>query len=256
MGQSCSIRSNSNSPPPTDSAGGSPSLSKKGKKAEEKAKMAPVIVSPSGKHTATLIFLHGLGDTGHGWASSLAEVRQSHVKIVCPTANTIPVTLNSGFQMPAWFDLFSLDPTGQEDESGIEKSKKAITKLIEDEVNNGIDPSRIVLGGFSQGGALSLYTGLTGKYKLAGIVALSCWLPLHKSFPGALNSNNAEVPIMQAHGDCDPVVPYRWGQQTSTAVKGFVKNHDFKTYKGLSHSSGAAEMQDVQQFLKSRLPPT
>ena len=157
--------------------------------------------------------------------------------------------------MPAWFDLFSLDPTGQEDESGIEKSKKAITKLIEDEINNGIDPSRIVLGGFSQGGALSLYTGLTGKYKLAGIVALSCWLPLHKSFPGALNSNNAEVPIMQAHGDCDPVVPYRWGQQTSTAVKGFVKNHDFKTYKGLSHSSGAAEMQDVQQFLKSRLPP-
>ena len=90
MGQSCSISSNSNSPPD------SPSSSKKGKKAEEKAKMAPVIVSPSGKHTATLIFLHGLGDTGHGWASSLAEVRQSHVKIVCPTANTIPVTLNSG----------------------------------------------------------------------------------------------------------------------------------------------------------------
>ena len=99
MGQSCSIRSNSNSPPP-DSASSSNSSSEKtaGIKNKNKAtgKMAPVVVSPSGKHTATLIFCHGLGDTGHGWASTLAEVRQSHVKIVCPTANTIPVTLNSG----------------------------------------------------------------------------------------------------------------------------------------------------------------
>lgn len=219
------------------------------------SKMAPVVVSPSGKHTATLIFLHGLGDTGHGWASTLAEVRQSHVKIVCPTANTIPVTLNLGFQMPAWFDLFSLDPSGQEDERGIDKSKTLITNLIEEEINNGIDPSRIMIGGFSQGGALSMYIGLSGKYKLAGIIALSCWLPLHKSFPGALNTSNVEVPILQAHGDCDPVVPYRWGQLTSTTIKNFVKNHEFKTYKGLAHSSGAAELQDIAQFLQDQLPP-
>merc|ERR1719510_788139 len=256
MGQSCSIRSNSNSPPPPSSASGSStSASDKQKSKATGGKMAPVIVSPSGKHTATLIFLHGLGDTGHGWASTLADVRQSHVKIICPTADTMPVTLNSGFQMPAWFDLYSLDPTGQEDDRGIEKSKQIITNLIEQEINNGIDPSRIILGGFSQGGALALYTGLTGKYKLAGIIALSCWLPLHKTFPGAVNSANSEVPILQAHGDCDPVVPYRWGQMTSTAMKGFVKTHDFKTYKGLAHSSGTAELQDIGQFLKSILPP-
>ena len=99
--------------------------------------------------------------------------------------------------MPAWFDLYSLDPTGQEDDRGIEKSKQLITSLIEEEINNGIDPSRIVLGGFSQGGALSLYIGLAGKFKLAGIVSLSCWLPLHKTFPGVLNAANADVPIMQ-----------------------------------------------------------
>ena len=160
-----------------------------------------------------------------------------------------------GFQMPAWFDLFSLDPSGQEDERGIDKSKQLITSLIEEEINNGIDPSRIMLGGFSQGGALSLYIGLSGKYKLAGVMALSCWLPLHKSFPGALNTSNAEVPILQAHGDCDPVVPYRWGQLTSTTIKNFVKSHEFKTYKGLGHSSGAAELQDIAQFLQERLPP-
>jgi lysophospholipase-2 len=135
----------------------------------------PVIVSASGKHTATLIFLHGLGDTGHGWASTLADVRESHVRIVCPTAATIPVTLNSGnpgcirlqirpiygftpdlliflkfktlffflgFQMPAWFDLMSLDPNGVEDDKGIQKSKAIIVKLIEEEISNGIDPSR------------------------------------------------------------------------------------------------------------------
>jgi len=251
MGQSCSIGSFGNS---HSSPASTPSPKEKKKKSKN-PKMAPVVISPSGKHTATLIFCHGLGDTGHGWASTLADVRQGHVKIICPTADTMPVTLNSGFQMPAWFDLFSLDPTGQEDDRGIEKSKQIITNLIEQEINNGIDPSRIVLGGFSQGGALALYTGLTGKFKLSGIIALSCWLPLHKTFPGALNTSNSDVPILQAHGDCDPVVPYRWGQMTSTAMKGFVKNHEFKTYKGLAHSSGSAELQDIRQFLVTRLPP-
>ena len=149
----------------------------------------PVVVSASGKHTATLIFLYGLGDTGHGWASSLAEIRQDHVKIICPTAPVTSVTLNHGkvqllspyvsqrsssyfqtnvvvvgFQMPAWFDLMSLDPSGPEDEKGIEKSNANLTKIIDEEINNGIDPSRIVIGGFSQGGALAIYMGLTGKH--------------------------------------------------------------------------------------------
>ncbi len=158
--------------------------------------------------------------------------------------------------MPAWFDLFSLDPNGQEDERGIEKSKANILKLIEEEINNGIEASRIVLGGFSQGGALAIYTGLTGKYKLAGIIGLSCWLPLHKSFPGILNKSNDDVPLLQAHGDCDPVVPYRWGQLTSTALKAVVKNHEFKTYKSLGHSSNGNELQDIKTYLNTTLPAT
>lgn len=223
---------------------------------KEKPKMSgsPVVVSASGKHTATLIFLHGLGDTGHGWASSLADVRPSHLKIVCPTAQIMPVTLNSGFQMPAWFDLKSLDPSGPEDERGIEKSKAVIDKLIEDEIKNGIEPSRIVLGGFSQGGALALYTTLTNKHRVGGVIALSCWLPLHKKFPGAASVENRNVPCLQVHGDCDPVVPYRWGQLTSTTLKAFLVNHEFKTYKGLAHTSSAAELQDVRDFLLQLVP--
>jgi lysophospholipase-2 len=156
--------------------------------------------------------------------------------------------------MPAWFDLKSLDPNGAEDEKGIEKAKAVIDKLIEEEIKNGIEPSRIILGGFSQGGALAIYTTLTNKHKVGGLIALSCWLPLHKKFPGAAVVANRDVPCLQVHGDCDPVVPYRWGQLTSTTLKAFMSNHEFKTYKGLAHTSSAAEMQDVKDFLQQLSP--
>ena len=129
----------------------------------------PVVVSARGKHTGTLIFLHGLGDTGHGWASSLAEIRSDNMRIVCPTAPTIPVTLNSGtdqyfsslrlghgyllfagVKMPAWFDLISLDPQGAEDEPGIKKAAKEVEKLITAEISSGVPAERILIGGFSQ----------------------------------------------------------------------------------------------------------
>lgn len=216
---------------------------------------APVIISARGKHTATFIFLHGLGDTGNGWASSLAAVRDAHVKIICPTAPMNKVSINNGFRMPSWFDLLSLTPEGPEDEKGIAKACTLINKIVEDEISQGgIDPRRIVLGGFSQGGALALYYGLTGQHRLGGIVALSCWLPLHKTFPAALNSGNKDVPVLQIHGDCDPMVPYRWGQLTSTTLKGFITHHEFKTYKGLGHHSNEQEMKDVEDLLTKLLP--
>lgn len=154
--------------------------------------------------------------------------------------------------MPAWFDLMSLDPKGPEDDKGIEKSRQVINQLIEDEIKNGIDPSRIVVGGFSQGGALALYTGLTCKHKLGGIVALSCWLPMNRKFPDA--ALNPEVPCLQCHGDCDPVVQYLWGQMTSAALKAFMSNHEFKSYSGLGHSSSQSEMRDIKDFLLKLLP--
>ena len=157
----------------------------------------------------------------------------------------------AGFQMPAWFDLMSLDPNGPEDEAGIKKSVDRVEKLIAEEIASGVPAERIVLGGFSQGGALALYTGLTTKHKLAGLVALSCWFPMHKSLPDA--ARNREVPVLQCHGDCDPVVPYKWGQMTSTLLKKLLAKHDFKTFKGLGHSSSPDEMDDVQTFLNERL---
>lgn len=103
----------------------------------------------------------------------------------CPTAATIPVTLNLGFQMPSWFDIKSLEVGGSEDEAGIKEAAHQVHGMINNEVRAGIPADRIILGGFSQGGALAVYSALTYPEKLAGVIGLSCWLPLHSSFPAS-----------------------------------------------------------------------
>ena len=145
------------------------------------------------------IFDFTLSDTGHGWASTLSSVKPPGVKLICPSANKMPVTLNSGFQMPSWFDLKTLNPNGPEDEAGIKAAAEYILSLIEAEMSSGLPSSNIILGGFSQGGALSLYISLNTKHKLGGCIALSCWLPLHKQLASVDPSSivNREMPFLQ-----------------------------------------------------------
>jgi len=215
----------------------------------------PVVVAASHQHTATVIFLHGLGDSGHGWAPQMSAIKPPGVKVVCPSANKMAVTLNSGFQMPSWFDLKSLDPSGPEDEAGVKAAAAYVNTLIEAEVAAGIPSERIVVGGFSQGGALALYTALTTPHRLAGVVGLSCWMPLHRSLaalsPAAVV--NRDIPFLQAHGDMDPTVPCLWGQMTAQLLGQILTKHEFKVYKGLMHSSNDDELKDVKQFLEKRL---
>lgn len=181
----------------------------------------------------------------HGWAQAMAQIRPSYAKVICPTAPTMSVTLNAGFQMPSWFDLKTLDMYGPEDEDGIKKAAANIQAMIQSEISAGIPANRIMVGGFSQGGALALYTGLTSTQPLAGIVALSCWLPLHKSFPDARKTADT-VPILQCHGEVDPVLPYKFGQLSHYSLKTFMKNAQFNSYPGLSHSSSDEEMNEVK----------
>lgn len=121
-------------------------------------------------------------------------IRPASMKIVCPTAPTQPVTLNAGFRMPSWFDLKTLDVGGPEDEEGIRSASQNIHSLINSEISKGIPSNRVVLGGFSQGGALALYSALTYDQPLAGVIALSCWLPLHKQFPN-VKVNSSDIPV-------------------------------------------------------------
>uniref|UniRef100_A0A2K5Q3U4 Acyl-protein thioesterase 1 n=1 Tax=Cebus imitator TaxID=2715852 RepID=A0A2K5Q3U4_CEBIM len=193
-----------------------------------------------------LIFLHGLGDTGHGSAEDFAGIRSSHTKCICPHAPVMPVTLNMNMAMPSGFDIIGLSPDSQEDEPGIKQV-------------NGIPSKRIILQGFSQGGALSLYTALAMQQKLAGVTALSCWLPLRASFPqGPISGTNRDISILQCHGDCDPLVPLMFGSLTVEKLKTLVNpaNVTFKTYEGMMHSSCQQEMMDVKQFIDKVLPPT
>lgn len=143
----------------------------------------------------------------------------------------------------------TLEIGGDEDEAGIKSARDNIHGMIRKEVSAGIPANRIVLGGFSQGGALALYSSLTFDQSLAGVLALSCWLPLHKQFPQSKVSSD-DVPIFQAHGDYDPVVPYKYGQLSASILKSFMKNVTFKTYNGLSHSSSDDEMKDVKVSMK------
>ncbi|XP_052861951.1 acyl-protein thioesterase 1 [Anopheles bellator] len=214
---------------------------------------APVIIPSVAKHTSTLIFLHGLGDTGHGWATSMAGLRTADMKVICPTAAPMPVTMNGGFRLNSWFDLKSISISDPEDEEGIKRATRTVHDLIRSEMKAGIASNRIMLGGFSQGGALALYAGLTFVEPLAGIIALSCWLPMHKRFPGDRKCPDT-VPILQCHGDCDPIVFYKFGQLSSSVLKSFMQKSHFQSYESLGHSACDAELADMKNFIATHVP--
>ncbi|XP_076440761.1 acyl-protein thioesterase 1-like [Babylonia areolata] len=210
-----------------------------------------VVQSFSKDHKATLIFLHGLGDTGDGWAEGFQMLSLKHIKCVCPHAPVQSVTLNAGMKMPSWFDIQGLSPSSQEDEAGIKEASRTLQALIESEVKSGIPRNKIFIGGFSQGGAVALYTAFTVDKPVGGIVALSTWLPLHKKLTDEkVTKYNKDVPILQCHGTSDPLVQFSWGQRTNHFIQSFNPKIEFKTYPGMMHSSCPQEMQDVKAFLE------
>ncbi|OAA63101.1 acyl-protein thioesterase 1 [Cordyceps fumosorosea ARSEF 2679] len=232
---------------------------------------APMVFTPSGRHTATVIFIHGLGDSGHGWADAVQHWQGrnnlNHVKFILPHAPAIPITMNGGFQMSGWFDIKSIDAlshlaggaTPDEDEQGIELSRQYIYSLVRDEVAAGIPSERIVVGGFSQGGAMSIYAGLTAPapIKLGGIVGLSSWLLLNRIFKDRVpaDSLNRDTPVFMGHGDRDPLVLYPLAQASERKLTELGYKISFKTYPGMQHSACIEELSDVEAFLQTRLPP-
>lgn len=218
-----------------------------------------VLPSRGVAHTATVIFLHGLGDTGMGWSMGMEEIRRKDVKYLCPTAPIQPVSLNFGFQMPSWFDVYGLEDGSAVDIRGIKIASEAIRGLIDDEIARGIQMDRIVLGGFSQGGALALFTYLTmasslpSPPPLAGVAAFSTWLPTAEDHLD-LDAIKSATPILQCHGTADQVVPCARGFETSKLLKQINPNLTFKEYKGMGHHSSMEEMEDLRTFLDKVIP--
>ncbi|KAI7865202.1 Phospholipase/carboxylesterase/thioesterase [Mucor mucedo] len=221
--------------------------------------LTAVVVAAKTKHTATVLWFHGLGDTGSGW-SFLAEELSTlfpYVKWILPNAPVRPIALNGGYPMPAWFDLSGLDKFSlkNEDEAGMLSSISLANKIISKEVDNGIPANRIIVGGFSQGCVLSLLTGLTSEYKLAGIVGCSGSLGLSSKFPAMASDANRKTPILMCHGDEDPVVKPIYGQESAEKLQSMGYNVTRKTYPGLVHSANDKEIIDIAEFLKTTIPP-
>lgn len=171
---------------------------------------------PEGPATAAVLWLHGLGADGHDFPPVIPQLGLpgGHgVRFVFPHAPRMPVTLNGGLIMPAWYDIRSLDVRGQ-DEAGIRRSAARLEALVAREVESGIPPRKIVLAGFSQGGAVALFTGLRHAEPLAGILALSTYLVLPEAVEAEATDANRSTPIFQAHGLWDPMVPHDAGART------------------------------------------
>lgn len=210
--------------------------------------MNPLIIeSTSTKAIATLIFLHGLGDTGQGWMSAVKFLAEflPNFRFVLPTAPTRPVTLNNNFPMPAWYDIHSLSLHNHKvDEFGILQSQDQIITLIKKESEA---VRRVFVGGFSQGAVIALQAGLQCT-DVCGIVALSGYYALPD-----LPVKNHQVPIFMGHGTADAIVQYASGQKSADTLKSKNLNVQFKPYPGMAHESSIEELQDIGRFLNEQV---
>ncbi|CAE6527363.1 unnamed protein product [Rhizoctonia solani] len=229
------------------------------KMATAAAALKYIVVPPRAAHTATIIFSHGLGDTGDGWkpVATMLASQFPHVKWVLPHAPVIPITINSGLEMPGWFDLYSLGKSDdKEDEEGLLRSSGLINQLVGAENAAGIPNERIVIGGFSQGAALSLVHGLTSEKKYAGLAILSGWFPMRKRLQTLLSASATSTPIFWGHGTADPVVPYKFGKMSADHMQsnlGFT-NLQFNSYEKMAHSADQQEIVDLGAWLRKVIP--
>ncbi len=208
--------------------------------------------------SAAVIWLHGLGADGNDFAGLVPELDLSAcpaIRFVFPHAPDLPVTVNGGYVMPAWYDIYAPDLVKRQDEAGIRTSEKAIQALITREVARGIPAERIVLAGFSQGCAMALHTGLRYPQKLAGIIALSGYLPLADQFAAERHNANARTPIFMAHGSQDPVVVPARGEASRDLLTRLGYSVEWHSYP-MPHSVHPQEVADIARFLTQVLPHT
>jgi len=201
--------------------------------------------------THSVIWLHGLGADGSDFAPlvpQLHPVNRPAIRFVFPHAPVRPITINNGFAMRAWYDVFPPDPIRREDGPGIRASQQSIEALIARENGRGIPTGKIVLAGFSQGCALTLHTGLRLNQKLAGMIGLSGYLPLADSFTRERHSANQDTPIFLAHGTLDPVVNFSRAQATRQILTDLDYPVTWKTY-AMPHAVCPEEIVDIAGFL-------
>lgn len=218
-------------------------------------KLLDAIEIETGKNpAASIIWMHGLGADGNDFVPIVGELGLASgpaVRFVFPHAPMRPVTINNGYVMRAWYDVSFGDLEGKSrraDEKGVRESQALITALIEREEKRGVAPGKVLLAGFSQGGAIALHTGLRHPQRLAGILALSTYLPLAESLPDEGSPANKSTPIFMAHGVFDPVVPLMMGAGSMTHLTTLGYSVEWHQYP-MQHSVCPQEIGDIASWL-------
>ncbi len=217
--------------------------------------MTVLEIDPSRQATACIILLHGLGADGHDLAPLAGELEvagRDRIRFLFPNAPLRPVSLNAGQVMRAWYDIHGLTFDHPEDEPGIQASAAALHGLIEGQIDAGIAPGRIIVGGFSQGGAVALYGALRFAPRLGGVLALSTYLPLHARLLQEPPVADPATPIMMTHGVDDPVVPYGYGRLSQQRLEALGYSVAWKDYP-MGHALCDREIGDIGVWLNAIL---
>lgn len=202
--------------------------------------------------TVSVIWLHGLGADGNDFVPIVRELDLAGcppIRFVFPHAPTMPVTINGGYVMRAWYDILGTDIARREDEAGLRKSQVAVEQLIAQEKARGIPADRIILAGFSQGCAMTLQTGLRHSEKLAGLLCLSGYVPLHTLIEAERESANHDTPIFLAHGRGDPIIPIDRAEQSRDLLLSLGHPVEWHEYM-MPHSVCAEEIEDISAWLR------
>jgi phospholipase/carboxylesterase len=215
--------------------------------------LSTVEIHPESEHKYSVIWLHGLGADGHdfeGLVPDLHLTAKAHIHFIFPEAPIQPVTINGGMTMRSWYDILEMSLDRKVDIGGIYQSASLIEPLIRQEINKGIPSNNILLTGFSQGGVIALHTGLRYPDQLAGIIALSTYLPTVEQLNTERSAANNATPIFMAHGIIDPIVAIESGKAAFDKLKSMnynIKWHDYL----MEHSLCAEEIQHISMFINS-----
>ncbi|MGM0593698.1 MAG: alpha/beta hydrolase [Pseudomonadota bacterium] len=213
-----------------------------------------LVIEPPQPATAAVIWLHGLGADGHDFEPIVPELGldDAPLRFIFPHAPERPVTVNMGIQMRAWYDITAPDLSQGQDAAGTRESEQLLRRWIEHEIAQGIPAERIILAGFSQGGAIALHTGLRYPQRLGGIMALSTYLPLEETVADEKHAANADVPIFMAHGSEDPIIPLAFAEQSRDKLIELGHSVEWHQYP-MPHSVCMEEVQAIGQWLAGRL---
>lgn len=210
-----------------------------------------IIIETQEQPDAAVIWLHGLGADGNDFVPIIEQLHlPAHfaVRFIFPHAPIRPITINQGYQIPGWYDISSLSIVEQEDNEGINESSAILKRLCEEQESSGITASRIVLAGFSQGGAIALHCGCRYPRTLAGIMALSTYLPLPDTLAEEITVNSAKTPVFMAHGIQDEVVACQYGKHSKTLLQ--ANNFEVHWHEyNMGHSVCMEEISDIRQWL-------